>query len=106
MCVVSGVPPTPIVVTAFSVEADTDCAYDFLMIDGARFLGTSSPHGVRVTGGLIAWTSDESSTEAGWELCWPLAPPRSPPAPLWSSIAPLPPPPPPPSPLATKGPCQ
>ena len=87
VCVISGVPPTPIVVNAFNVEAH-ECQYDYLMIDGARFCGTSGPQGVRVSGGMMTWVSDNEYPDAGWELCWPAAPPRSPPAPPSSPAPP------------------
>ena len=88
-CTISGVPPIPTQVTAFNVEKAFDCRSDHLTIDGARFCGSSGPHGVRAAGGTITWTSDSVTTGAGWELCWHSVPASSKPGPEAQAAAPF-----------------
>ena len=56
---------------ALSVEAfDTESGYDFLMVDGVQYDGTSGPENADVAAGtIITFTSDGSVTRTGFEIC-------------------------------------
>eukprot|EP00966_Prymnesium_polylepis_P033703 783545-Prymnesium_polylepis.1 len=80
----------------FYVEAEAECAYDYVEIAGDRFCGISGPVGVVPTDGMLRWVSDIIETEAGWEICLrrtrparpPLPPPPAPPVPPHPPLAP------------------
>ena len=104
-CTAANLPPEPLTVDEFDVEMDSAmlCAYDFMVVNGNRFCGTSGPEGVIPEDGTIHWQSDGAGSRPGFRVCWatPL-PPVAPPPPLPPPAPPTPPPPPrpPPSPPA------
>ena len=83
----SNIPVLSTTVNAFDVEyvasepepgygaVSDPCNYDYLLIDGARYCGTTGPAGVVVLNGSITWRSDFIETRSGWELCWEDDPP-------------------------------
>ena len=91
-CEFTNVPPSPLVSLAFDVEGDynpyydfdgngdpTDDCYDYLIVNGVRYCGTSGPTGIVPSDGNITWVSDEFEFGAGWKICWANAPPQMPP---------------------------
>eukprot|EP00966_Prymnesium_polylepis_P308310 7124869-Prymnesium_polylepis.1 len=100
--------PGPAHVVAFDVEPHDTCDYDHLIIDGARFCGTSGPDGAVPFDGRMEWTSDNIESRAGWEICFAVSPPEppSPPGPPVPPPSPPPPPPPPLPPISVSGPCR
>ena len=73
-------------VIAFDVEGDedsyfdydgdgdptNDCTYDYLLVNGVKYCGTSGPAGVVPSDGNMAWVSDEIETRPGWTARTPL----------------------------------
>merc|ERR1712003_316677 len=54
---------------AFTVDAfNTESGYDFLIVGGASYSGTSGPANGSYNGD-ITWSSDYSVTRSGWKLC-------------------------------------
>eukprot|EP00966_Prymnesium_polylepis_P041109 953990-Prymnesium_polylepis.2 len=68
-CTITGVPASPISVSAFSTESGVSVCYDYLTIDTVQYCGTNGPTNVVASNGLITWISDHSVTRSGWELC-------------------------------------
>jgi hypothetical protein len=63
-------------VTAFDVEENPTCGWDWLSVNGERYCGTSGPEGVQVAAGsTIYFMSDEIIPSSGFEICG--APPMS-----------------------------
>jgi hypothetical protein len=61
-------------VTAFDVEADSNCFWDSLTVNGMKYCGTSGPEGVRVAAGSTMYfasdeASDNSVVRSGFEIC-------------------------------------
>ena len=54
----------------FEVEGHAACAYDYLLVNGERYCGSTGPHGVVASQGTVTWHSDSSRAGAGWRLCW------------------------------------
>eukprot|EP00966_Prymnesium_polylepis_P335552 7390906-Prymnesium_polylepis.1 len=89
-CEIRNAPPLPIIVSSFDVQFSPSCAYDYLIIDGNKYCGTTGPDWVVSTSGVIEWFTDSQGTAAGWEVCWPYTP--MPPPPLSPPVPPTPPP--------------
>jgi len=66
----------PIVVESFDVES----YFDYLIVNGNTYSGTSGPDGVTPTGSML-WSSDFSVQRSGWRLCMPALAPASRPTP-------------------------
>ncbi|EOD07116.1 hypothetical protein EMIHUDRAFT_198415 [Emiliania huxleyi CCMP1516] len=66
-CTISGVPPVGLETVAFDVEADSNCRWDYLTVDGTKYCGTSGPSGAVAEDGVIEWRSDGSVVESGWK---------------------------------------
>lgn len=59
-------------VTAF----ETEQGYDFLVVNGVQYSGTSGPANVQVLeGGTITFLSDDSDSRSGFEICGASQPP-------------------------------
>jgi hypothetical protein len=85
------------------VEFHESYDYDYLLINGERFCGTTGPAGVVPIDGSMTWTSDDMVASAGWEICFFKSPPPQPPS---LPVPPLPPPSPPSVPaIVVSGPC-
>jgi len=66
----------PIVVESFDVES----YFDYLIVNGNTYSGTSGPDGVTPTGSML-WSSDFSVQRSGWRLCMPALAPAPRPTP-------------------------
>jgi hypothetical protein len=52
------------------ISFDTESRYDELTVGGSQYSGTTGPQSVSVSAGEeITWSSDYSTTEAGFEIC-------------------------------------
>merc|ERR1719420_1360980 len=51
---------------AFNTEHD----YDYIILAGVRYEGSSGPHAVLPAGSMLEWFSDGSETRTGWRLCY------------------------------------
>ena len=69
-CDISVVDAAKMEVEDFNVEG----GYDFLVVDGTKFSGSSQPQGVQPKTG-ISWSSDYSVTKTGWKICPKVIPP-------------------------------
>jgi len=81
------VPPNPLVSLAFDVEGDydpyndydgngdptDDCRFDYLVVNGVRYCGTSGPTGIVPSDGTMTWVSDYSVTKSGWKARAPFS---------------------------------
>jgi hypothetical protein len=57
-------------VTAFNVEAQATCDWDYLTVNGVKYCGTTGPAGVQVAArATITFTSDALQTRTGFEVC-------------------------------------
>ena len=86
-CTIYNVPPVGLEVIAFDVEGDpwsysdydgdgdftNDCPWDYLVVNGVRYCGTSGPAGVVPSDGTMTWVSDGSVTESGWKARAPFS---------------------------------
>jgi len=65
--------------SAVETESHDDCIYDYLVVNGKKYCGTSGPDGVASDGTIIwtaksdSWCANEGSCE-GWQLCWECPP--------------------------------
>ena len=54
----------------FNVESHSGCDYDYLLISGTKYCGTTAPTNLVVTAGdEIKWHSDESEQRTGFNVC-------------------------------------
>ena len=54
----------------FNVESHSGCIYDYLLISGTKYCGTTAPTNLVVTAGdEIKWHSDESEQRTGFNVC-------------------------------------
>jgi len=52
------------------VAFNTESGWDYLTVNGVRYMGTSGPHGVSVApGASITFYTDGSVTRSGFEIC-------------------------------------
>ena len=74
-CTITNVPNTPLEVIAFDVEGPSgaNCIWDYLVVNGVRYCGTSGPAGVVPSDGTMTWVSDYSVTESGWKARAPFS---------------------------------
>jgi hypothetical protein len=84
-CTLTNVPATPLSVLGFRLSYTwsdppyDDCIYDYLVVNGKKYCGTSGPDGVASDGTIIwtaksdSWCANEGSCE-GWQLCWECPP--------------------------------
>ena len=53
-----------------ATEFQTESGYDYIIIGGRRYQGTSGPSNLSVTAGTrFTWRSDGSVTNPGWTVC-------------------------------------
>ena len=72
------VPPAELETVAFDVEADSNCRWDYLTVNGVKYCGSSGPSGAVAEDGVIEWVSDVSTSGSGWKARpWSLSPSRS-----------------------------
>ena len=82
-CTIHNLPPVALDVIAFDVEGDpysyydgdgdgdptNDCPFDYLVVNGVKYCGTSGPAGARAgvvpSDGTMTWVSDSGVTESG-----------------------------------------
>mmetsp|Transcript_92945 Transcript_92945/g.113841 ORF Transcript_92945/g.113841 Transcript_92945/m.113841 type:complete len:112 (-) Transcript_92945:40-375(-) len=51
-------------------DFNVEFGYDFLIVNGEKFSGTTTPHGkVPEENSVIEWTSDYSVTMSGFKVC-------------------------------------
>ena len=76
------VPSTLLTVLGFRISYatwDATCSYDYIVVNGKKYCGTSGPDGVASDGTIIwtaksdSWCANEGSCE-GWQLCWECPP--------------------------------
>ena len=84
-CIIYGLPPVGLDVIAFDVEFDVEgceyygcesganCLWDYLIVNGVKYCGTSGPAGGVPSDGTMTWVSDEFVTESGWKARAPLS---------------------------------
>ncbi|EOD11513.1 hypothetical protein EMIHUDRAFT_257383, partial [Emiliania huxleyi CCMP1516] len=74
-CTLYGLPQAGLDVIAFDVEVPNgaNCIWDYLVVDGVRYCGTSGPAGVVPSDGTMTWVSDGSVTESGWKARSPFS---------------------------------
>ena len=66
-CTIYGVPLVGLEVVAFDVEADNNCRWDYLTVNGKKYCGSRGPEGVVVENGIIQWVSDSGVVKSGWK---------------------------------------
>eukprot|EP00966_Prymnesium_polylepis_P193614 4487906-Prymnesium_polylepis.1 len=74
-CIITGLPAVHANAIFFDVEADGACHFDFLLLAGNRYCGTSGPAAVVPVNGEMRWVSDDSITAGGWRICFDQHPP-------------------------------
>ena len=86
-CTIYSLPPVGLDVIAFDVEGDSntgtdydgdgdpanDCPFDYLIVNGVKYCGTSGPAGVVPSNGTMTWVSDGEVTESGWKARAPFS---------------------------------
>ena len=74
-CTIYSVPPVGLDVIFFDVDtfdpgvssAAPNCPWDYLVVNGVKYCGTSGPAGVVPSDGTMTWVSDSGVTESGWK---------------------------------------